>query len=100
MTNENRSAIDQNFEAIRRVMETRTFEELDTLLAEQRALIGQLSFADSESRACFNEAQSLTAWSLNMLKLQRSGLEETLSNIGKLKQLEKYQQASLTPQAL
>lgn len=90
MTNENRSAIDQNFAALRRVVETRTYEQLDALLAEQRNLISQLSFADPESKACFTEAQNLTAWSLNMLKVQRSALEQTLSDTAKLKQLAGY----------
>lgn len=100
MTNPTQSAIDQNFAGIRRVIETRAYDGLDSLLAEQRTLISNLPFADPETRSYFTQAQSLTAWSLNMVKLQRSALEQTLSDVAKLKQLEEYKQTNTTPQAL
>lgn len=99
MTNASQSAVDQNFASIRRVIETRAYDNLDVLLAEQRTLISDLPFADPEARAYITQAQNLVAWSLTMVQLQRSGLEQTLSDVGRLKQLEEYKQASFTPQA-
>jgi hypothetical protein len=90
------SAIEENFDSIRRAIDNRAYDELDLLLAEQRVLIGNLPFADPEARAYFVQAQDLTAWSLTVVRMQRSALEQSLSSVARLKQIEEYRQATLT----
>jgi hypothetical protein len=94
------SAIEENFDSIRRAIDNRAYDELDPLLAEQRVLIGNLPFADAEAQAYFVQAQDLTAWSLTVVRMQRSALEQSLSSVARLKQIEEYKQAALTVTAL
>jgi len=89
------SAIEENFDSIRRAIDNRAYDELDLLLAEQRVLIGNLPFADPEAQAYFVQAQDLTAWSLTVVRMQRSALEQSLSSLARLRQIEKYRQAAL-----
>ncbi|HSU29647.1 MAG TPA: hypothetical protein VLJ11_00310 [Bryobacteraceae bacterium] len=89
------SAIEENFDSIRRAIDNRAYDELDLLLAEQRVLIGNLPFADPEAQAYFVQAQDLTAWSLTVVRMQRSALEQSLSSLARLRQIEKYRHAAL-----
>lgn len=91
-----RSAIEENFDSIRSAIDRRAYDELDLLLAEQRILIGNLPFTDPEAQAYFTQAQDLTAWSITVVRMQRSTLEQSLSSIARLKQLEEYRQGALT----
>ena len=90
------SAIEENFDSIRSAIDRRAYDELDLLLAEQRILIGNLPFTDPEAQAYFAQAQDLTAWSITVVRMQRSALEQSLSSVARLKQLEEYRQAALT----
>jgi len=95
--NTSRATIEQNFANIRRVIESRIYDELNPLLAEQRVLIGSLPFADPEAQAYFAQVQDLTAWSLTMLRMQRSALEQSLAAVVRLRQIEEYQLYSAAP---
>lgn len=86
--NTSRAAIEENFANIRRVIESRVYDELNPLLDEQRVLIGSLPFADPEAQAYFAQVQDLTAWSLTMVRMQRSALATAASDINRLKQLQ------------
>ncbi len=89
-------AVEKNFADIRIAIENRAYDDLHSLLAEQRVLIGNLPLADPEAQACFVQAQDLTAWSLSMVKMQRSALQESLSTVAQLKQVDEYRQSVLS----
>ena len=90
-------AIAQNFDNIRRIIENRAYDELNPLLAEQRILIGNLPLADPEAQEYFFQAQDLTAWSLTMVKMERSALATAISDVNRLKQLQQsYNCAEVT----
>jgi hypothetical protein len=94
--NLNHIAVEQNFAALRRAIEDRTYDELDRLLAEQRILIGNLTLADPEAQEYFVQAQDLTAWSLKTVRMHRSVLEREIADVNRSKQIqESYGGAAL-----
>jgi hypothetical protein len=80
--------LDGNFASIRHAIENQAYEDLDRLLAEQRTLISNLSFADPDARAYFMQAQDLTAWSLSLVKLRQSAISTAISDVSRQKLLQ------------
>jgi hypothetical protein len=76
-------AIDRNFANIRQTIESRSYEDLEGLLAEQRMLVGNLPFADPDAQAYFTQAQDLVAWSLAMVRLRHSAISTAISDVNR-----------------
>ncbi len=84
------SEIRQNFESLRLAVEDRRYEEIESLLREQRSLVKDLPITDPEVRDTLKQAQELTLWSLTMVRIQRSALEHSLAAITQMKHLDGY----------
>lgn len=84
------NSIQQNFDALRRAVEDRRYQDIESLLQEQRSFVEDLPITDLEVRDMLRQAQDLTLWSLAMVRIQRNGMERDLAKFTQLKQLEGY----------
>lgn len=84
------SEIQTNFDSLRSAVEDRRYEDIESLLQEQSILVKNLPIADPEVRDTLRQAQELTLWSLTMVKIQRTALEQSLAAVTQLKHLEGY----------
>lgn len=90
MTENGSNVIQNNFDALRLAVEDRRYQDVETLLDEQRSLVKDLPIADPEARDMLKQAQELALWSLTMVRIQRNGMERDLARVAQLKHLEEY----------
>jgi hypothetical protein len=83
-----RSAIECNFEALRKTIADRHYLEAQELLAEQRGLFQKLEIEDLEACELLNQARELTNWALMLARVQHAHTERAFASLLKLKQLD------------
>jgi hypothetical protein len=82
------SAIEQNFEAVRRAVEDRRYADAQKLLEEQRLLFRQLNIEDSEACELLQQARDLINWALTLARVRHAHTERAFAALLKLKQLD------------
>jgi hypothetical protein len=82
------SAIEQNFEDLRRAVQDRRYTEAQGLLEEQRVLFRKLDIEDGEACELLNQARELTNWALMLARVQHAHAERAFASLLKLKQLD------------
>jgi hypothetical protein len=82
------SAIEQNFENVRRAIEDRRYTDAQKFLEEQRLLFRQLDIEDQDACDLLNQARDLTNWALMLARVQHAHAERAFASVLKLKQLD------------
>jgi hypothetical protein len=82
------SAIEQNFEDVRRAVEDRRYADAQKFLEDQRLLFRQLNIEDREACELLQQARDLTNWALMLARVQHAHSERAFASLLKLKQLD------------
>jgi hypothetical protein len=81
-------AIESSFTDLRSAVEERRYDEVQTILRNQRPLFEDLNYNDPESLDLLKQGQDLTNWALTLTRVQRSHTERAYACMLRLKQLD------------
>lgn len=82
------SAIQHNFDAVRKSLEERRYADAQDLLARQRELFSALDFEDPEARELLNRARDFVSSALMLARVHHAHTERAFAAFLKLKQLD------------
>jgi hypothetical protein len=86
---DSKAEIEHSFVALRAAVEDKRYEDVHTLLRNQRPLFEKLNYNDPEALDLLKQGQDLTNWALTMARVQRSHMERSYARLARLSRLDK-----------